>query len=94
MTAQDTNTTLTDSTDTFAQIPSLNDSTLMEYGLSLISYQSWITNTFSFNITLVDIQLTYITVRFTVLDNTFFTQAKVHYLLIWRDPVYGSGPTA
>jgi hypothetical protein len=54
-------------------------------GVSLMSYQSWMTNTFSFNITVVNVTISNITVRFLVLDNTFFTKAKAHFIVIWRE---------
>jgi hypothetical protein len=47
------------------------------------------TDTFSFNITLVAVTNTNITIRFLVLDNTFFTRAKVHYLVLWNDRTDG-----
>ena len=50
-----------------------------------MSYESWMTDTFSFNITLVSVSTTNVTVRFVVLDNTFFTKAKVHYMVVWRN---------
>jgi hypothetical protein len=54
------------------------------------------TDTFSFNITMVSMGTTGATVRYTVLDNTFFTMAKVHYLVIWRnaDDIVRAGATA
>ena len=42
------------------------------------------TDTFSFNVSLVTVSDTAITVKFEVLDNTFFTKAKVHYMVVWR----------
>ena len=42
------------------------------------------TDTFSFNISLISVSNTSISIRFLVLDNTFFTRAKVHYLVVWR----------
>ena len=47
------------------------------------------TDTFSFNITLVAVSNTDITVRFLVLENTFFTRAKVHYLVVWNNKAIG-----
>ena len=47
------------------------------------------TDTFSFNITLVAVSNTDITVRFLVLENTFFTRAKVHYLVVWNNTAIG-----
>lgn len=44
------------------------------------------TDTFSFNITMVSLTISNITVRFLVLDNTFFTRAKVQYIVVWRNP--------
>lgn len=49
-----------------------------------MSYESWMTDTFSFNISMVALSNTSITVRFLVLDNTFFSKAKSHYLVVWR----------
>lgn len=60
----------------------------LQYGLSLSSYESWMTDTFSFNITLVELTTYNITVRFLVLDNTYFTKAKVHYIVIWRNSTF------
>lgn len=42
------------------------------------------TDTFAFNISLVDLSNSSITVRFQVLTNTFFSKAKTHYLVVWR----------
>jgi hypothetical protein len=41
------------------------------------------TDTFSFNISMTNYTFTGATIRFLVLDNTFFTSAKVHYIVIW-----------
>ena len=49
-----------------------------------MSYESWMTDTFSFNISMVSLSNTSITIRFLVLQNTFFTRAKVHYIVVWR----------
>jgi hypothetical protein len=86
MTAEDTSTTITDTTFTYSNPINFGLATTdLKYGLSLISYESWMTDTFSFNITMLPtISSTGATIRFTVLDNTFFTMAKVHYLVIWR----------
>lgn len=53
------------------------------------------TDTFSFNVTMVTYSYTGAVVRFTVLDNTFFTKAKIHYMVIWRGAVASTlnGPT-
>ena len=48
------------------------------------------TDTFSFNVTMVTYSYTGAVVRFTVLDNTFFTKAKIHYMMIWRGGPVGS----
>jgi hypothetical protein len=42
------------------------------------------TDTFSFNISLINVLRSSATLKFLVLDNTFFTKAKVHYIVIWR----------
>jgi hypothetical protein len=84
MTADDTSTNITDTAFSyFTPITGGTNISQLQYGLSLISYESWMTDTFSINITMVTCTFTGATVRFTVLDNTFFTSAKVHYLVIW-----------
>lgn len=71
----------TDHTSTFdSPLPVASN---LKYGLSLMSYESWMTDTFSFNISMVSYSNISVTVRFVVLDNTFFTRAKVHYIIVW-----------
>ncbi len=60
-----------------------SNTTDLQHGISLISYESWMTDTFSFNITLENITFSGADVRFQVLDNTFMTKAKIHYIVIW-----------
>lgn len=84
MTAENTNTSMTDITfPYFTQILGGTNLSQLQYGLSLISYESWMTDTFSFNVTMVSCNYTAATIRFNVLENTFFTQAKVHYMVLW-----------
>jgi hypothetical protein len=85
-TSADTSTTTTDHTSTFDTPLTANAN--LKYGLSLMSYESWMTDTFSFNISMVDYSNTSVTVRFLVLDNTFFTRAKVHYIIVWWPGTY------
>lgn len=86
MTAEDSSTTITDIAFTYySSFPATANQNDLQYGLSLISFESWMTDTFSFNITMVSMTTTGATVRYNVLDNTFFTMAKVHYLVIWRN---------
>lgn len=51
------------------------------------------TDTFSFNISMLNLTFNGAIIRFLVLDNTFFTKAKVHYLVIWRSSA-DIGPAA
>jgi hypothetical protein len=83
-TSSDTSTNITDKTITFATPIATTNMATLKYGLSLMSYESWMTDTFSFNLSMVSYSNSSVTVRFTVLDNTFFTKAKVHYLVVWR----------
>lgn len=52
------------------------------------------TDTFSFNISLIDVTNSSISVRFVVLDNTFFTKAKVHYIVVWRPNAFPNNALA
>jgi hypothetical protein len=75
---------LTDQIITYDSVIACTNPAQLKYGLSLMSYESWMTDVFSFNISLVDLTNSSITVRFLVLGNTFFTKAKTHYLVVWR----------
>ena len=86
-TSSDISTATTDHTTTFSTALAGTDAE-MKYGRSLMSYESWMTDAFSFNISMVSLTTTGITVRFLLLDNTFFTRAKVHYLVVWRSGTY------
>lgn len=84
-TSSDVSTDITDQTAVFYNSITGAAETDLQYGLSLSSYESWMTDTFSFNITLVSLSITNITVRFEVLNNTFFTKAKSQYIVVWRN---------
>jgi hypothetical protein len=96
MTSEDTSPTITDTSFNYYQsITGSTDVTQLRYGISLISYESWMTDTFSFNISMVNCTYTGAKIRFQVLDNTFFTKVKVHYIVIWAlSPNIGTGASA
>lgn len=84
MTAEDTSTNSTQHTFVYDSLISTGTNvSQLQYGLSLISYESWMTDTFSFNATMVALSYSGATVSFVVLDNTFFSKAKLHYIVIW-----------
>lgn len=84
MTAEDISTNITDISVVFINAITGAATADLKTGISLISYESWMTDTFSYNVSVVTHSNTGITVRFNVLDNTFFSKAKAHYIVVWR----------
>jgi hypothetical protein len=93
MTSEDTNPSITDQTISFINPISSTAAGNLKAGVSLMSYESWMTDTFSYNITFTSFDYTGITVRFQVLGNTFFSSAKVHYIVLWRTSSPDNGPS-
>jgi hypothetical protein len=84
MTSEDTNPNITDQPVTFLNPMTGAATSDLKAGVSLMSYESWMTDTFSYNITVTNYDLTGLNIRFRVLGNTFFSSAKVHYIVLWR----------
>lgn len=78
MTSTDPSVTLN---QTFNNAITLNGGDTIRYGLSLISYESWMTDEFSFNISMVTFSSALVSVNFEVIGNTFFSKARAHYII-------------
>jgi len=93
MTSEDYSPSVSDKTaDFIAPMSAAAVTSDLRYGLSLMSYESWMTDTFSFNISMLSYNYQRVKVRFQVIDNTFFSKAKIHFIIVWRANSFDNNP--
>ena len=86
MTSADTLTSQTDHSFTYLTALDPN-ATALQCGTTLMSYESWMTKDFAFNISVQSCSDTNTTIRFLLYQETYFAKAKVHFIVIWQDGV-------
>lgn len=86
MTSSDTDPSQTDHTFTyFTSLDGNATTSHLQCGTSLMSYESWMTKDWAFNISVLSCSSTTINIRFLINLETYFAKAKVHFIVIWRD---------
>lgn len=86
MTSADTATSQTDHAFTyFTAMDGNASSATLQCGATLMSYESWMTKDFAFNISVQSCSSTATNIRFLLYEETYFAKAKVHFIVIWRD---------